>query len=109
MLAGFFIGLIQDLIGGGFIGLNAVSKTTAGFILGLLFPEKPPDTKGVFYSSLILCIFTHDLLYHYIFSRGGYEGFLMFLWKQVLPFSLYNFFICVLISLLPSFKLDYKS
>ncbi len=96
VLAGFGVGLAQDLFGGGFLGVNALAKTAAGFLLAKLFPEKPPEEKWLFLSGLLICVFLHDSVYWFIQGQTEYQGILNLLWRQVLPSALYNGFLTFL-------------
>lgn len=103
-VAGFIIGLAQDLIGGGFIGINSLAKTSAGFILGKMFPKKTPGEWWLFYPGLMICIFVHDFIYHYIMGSVEHLGFLSFLWFRVLPSTAYNFCLCFIVGLMSFVK-----
>ena len=102
ILIGFALGLIQDLAGGGFLGLNALSKSVAGFFIAKLIPKKVPEVRWMYICGGIICILAHDLVHFYIFGQHEYHGFFNFVWRQVLPVSAYNTVIYIIISLLPS-------
>jgi len=102
VLAGFGLGLIQDLIGGGVLGVNALAKSLSGFLMGKLFPEKPPEAKWIFWVGAAICILLHDITYHYISGQSEYQGFLNFIIRRALPTSAYNMIILFLLSLLPA-------
>ncbi|MBC8278273.1 MAG: rod shape-determining protein MreD [FCB group bacterium] len=104
VLLGFLIGLTQDLLGGGFIGLNAMSKTLAAFILAKVFAEEIPHGKLKFYLGVTACILVHDFTYNYVFGQNEYMGFFPFLFRRVLPTSFYNLALVMLIGLIPGKK-----
>jgi rod shape-determining protein MreD len=101
IIFGFGLGLIQDLVGGGFIGLYALSKSVTGFVIGKLFPEKTPEEIWLHIGGIILCILVHDTISSYIYHQDGAVNFFSIFWKQVLPSSLYNLLIFVILKLLP--------
>ena len=98
---GFGLGLIQDILGGGFLGVFALSKSIAGFVIGKIFPEKKPEEKWLWLFGIIMCIIMHDLISQYIFSQGNYSKSYLFLVNQVLPQLAYNCFAAVLIMIIP--------
>lgn len=66
--AGFFAGILTDLISGHFLGLGALSKTIAGFISGnwaKYFPEKTQ-----FIITLAIGGFLHNLIYFFLLTIG---------------------------------------
>lgn len=62
-IAGFALGLIEDLLSGGFIGLNTMTKTLLSFSTGLL--EKSIFHDNIFVPSLLSFVGTilNSLLY----------------------------------------------
>lgn len=100
VIAGFGIGLLQDLFGGGFIGVNALAKTLAGFLLAKLFPEKVPEEKWLYLGRLFLCIILHDFALWFIEGQAEYQGIGALLFRQVLPSVLYNGFLTFLASII---------
>lgn len=97
---GFLTGLMQDFIGGGFIGLNALSKTAAAFLLVKVFPRTKPENSLHYYGGTALCILLHDLIFNYIYGQSNYPGFIGFLTHRVLLNFLYNFIIFIIFSLI---------
>lgn len=74
--AGFFIGLLLDLLSGvdGMLGLAALSKAVAGFLAGYFYNEnKTYQTLGSYQFLLILagCALMHNLIYFTIFLQGS--------------------------------------
>lgn len=71
---GFAIGLVADLVSGGFLGLSALTKTIGGFIAGYFYNEnKTRQTLGS-YRLLAIMLFVglvHNILYFIIFTRGA--------------------------------------
>ena len=96
VFAGFGIGLAQDLLGGGILGLNALSKAAAGYLLAKLFPEKIPDERWLYWGGLTLTVLVHDLIYWYIAGQTEYLGIGQLIYLQVLPQFVYNTFLVLL-------------
>ncbi len=72
-VAGFLVGLLQDLVSTQLFGLAALSKTLAGFLAGSFFNENKTDlTLGTYRFLLIvgLCSMAHNSIYFLIFFQG---------------------------------------
>ena len=99
-LVGFFAGFLQDVAGGGLIGVQALTKALAGFAMGLLVGRFWVASPLVQVPGLVLLTVAEGLtrffllqFFHYPVSLGG----LMI--HVVLPQALYNGFVgaaCVL-------------
>lgn len=107
VLIGLLIGLFQDLLGGEFLGLNAMSKSLAAFVLAKVFPEEIPQDRVKFFLGSTACVLVHDFTYNYIFGQNEYMGFIPFLYLRVLPISVYNLAVIMLIDLIPGKKRRY--
>jgi rod shape-determining protein MreD len=73
-VAGFFIGLLQDIAATKFLGLAALTKTIAGFAMGYFYNENMTEgTLGSyrFVMLVFLAGFLHNLVYFFIFLQGG--------------------------------------
>jgi rod shape-determining protein MreD len=101
VLGGFLLGFLQDLLSGGFLGVSALAKTIAAFLLTKLFRKEGPLHNVSFAAGAALCFIIHDFIYQYIFWQTEYMGFLPFFFKRVLPVTFYNLVIMVLILLIP--------
>ncbi len=106
-ISGFIIGLLQDIINTKFLGLAALSKTIAGFVVGYFFNENTVEqTLGSYrYVLLIgLCSIVQDIVYFTFFFQGG-EGSVFFSTLELtLGMTLYT---CA-ISVLPMFFFSRK-
>lgn len=72
-IAGFAVGLLQDLVSTQFFGLAALSKTVAGFLSGYFFNENKTDqTLGTYRFLLVVgvCSIGHNIIYFLIFLQG---------------------------------------
>ena len=72
-IAGFLVGLLQDLVSTQLFGLAALSKTVAGFLAGYFYNENKTDqTLGTYRFLLVvgLCSLAHNAIYFLIFLQG---------------------------------------
>lgn len=103
-LSGFALGLIQDTVGGGIVGTQALTKAVIGFVAGLLARRLVASSPLVQVLGLVVLTVVEGLarygllqLFHFLAPFGD----LMLL--VVLPQALYNGFLgaaCVLALLL---------
>ncbi len=73
-VAGFAVGLLQDLVAAQLFGLAALSKTTAGFLGGYFYNENKTDkTLGSYQFLLIVgaCSLLHNVVFFTIFLQGS--------------------------------------
>ncbi len=73
-VAGFAVGLLQDLVATQLFGLAALSKTVAGFVGGYFYNENKTDqTLGSYQFLLIvgICSFMHNVIFFLIFLQGS--------------------------------------
>ena len=75
-VAGFFAGLVLDLLSGndGMLGLSALATTSGGFMAGYFYSEnKTLQTLGSYRFILILlsAALVHNLIYFIIFLQGS--------------------------------------
>ncbi|HLE31316.1 MAG TPA: rod shape-determining protein MreD [Bacteroidota bacterium] len=73
-IAGFLVGLLQDLVSIQLFGLAALSKTIAGFLAGYFYNENKTDqTLGTYRFLLVvgLCSLGHNIPYFMIFFQGS--------------------------------------
>lgn len=74
MVAGFLVGLLEDLLTTQFFGLSALTKTIAGFAAGYFFNEnKTVQTLGTYRLVLIILgiAFLHNVVRVGIFLQGS--------------------------------------
>lgn len=72
-VAGFVVGLVQDVVTTQFFGLAALAKTVGGFVGGYFFNENKTDlTLGTyrFVAVVAICSLVHNLIYFGIFFQG---------------------------------------
>jgi rod shape-determining protein MreD len=101
-LVGFVAGCLQDVAGGGLIGVQALTKALAGFAMGLLVGRLWVASPLVQVPGLVLLTVAEGMarflllqFFHYPVSLGG------LMVHVVLPQALYNGFVsalCVLVA-----------
>jgi rod shape-determining protein MreD len=102
--AGFFLGLLVDLISGrdGMLGLAALSKTVAGFVAGYFYNEnKIMQMLGGYQFVLVVAIasIVHNVLYFIVLLQGTEVGWLDAVVFYGLPTTAYT----AALALLPMF------
>lgn len=99
---GFVFGLSEDLLIGKYIGLNALSKASIGYLVGLgenrLYKDNPLiPVAGLFTGTIV-----YEVIYLVLGGLGGMhtepEGFL----RVVLPAAMYNSLVALI--LYPRFR-----
>ena len=103
-LAGFFTGLVLDLLSGsdGMLGLAALSKTAAGFTAGYFFNEnKTVQTLGSYRFILIILSVSlvHNLIYFIIFLQGSGAHW----WQAIILYGLPAALYTAAVGLIPTF------
>jgi rod shape-determining protein MreD len=99
-VAGFIVGFAVDLIGGQFLGLHALSKTTGGFLAGYFFNEnKIKYILGSYEFLLITGItsFVHNIIYFAILVQGSEIPLL----TAIFRFGLFSTLYTIAIALIP--------
>ncbi len=107
-IAGFAVGLLQDLVATQLFGLAALSKTLAGFLGGYFYNENKTDqTLGSYQFLLIVgaCSLLHNVTFFMIFLQGTEVPLL---WT-VLQYSLATTAYTGAISALPMFAFARKA
>jgi len=101
-VAGFLVGLLQDLVSTQLFGLAALSKTVAGFLAGYFYNENKTDqTLGTYRFLLIvgLCSLVHNGIYFLIFLQGTDSSLIL----STVQFSLATTAYTMAVSALPMF------
>jgi rod shape-determining protein MreD len=93
-LSGFVLGLVQDTVGGGFVGAQALTKALVGFAAGLMGERLWVSNPLVQVPGLVLLTFAEGLsrygllqLFHFPASFGD------LMLHVILPQALYNGFL----------------
>lgn len=101
-IGGFFIGLIQDIFETQFLGLSSLCKSIAGFIAGRMkTKEREPNLINIGTFIFIIGLL-HNIIYYSIRLLGSGYGFLIILFRFILPETFYTLvFGLIIFSLLP--------
>jgi rod shape-determining protein MreD len=89
-IAGFCIGLAQDLTNPAFLGLNALTKSLLGFTSGTLRGHLNASNLPMHAGVLFLAVLGHDLVYWTIFTHLALSDLFMGLLTRSLPTALYT-------------------
>ncbi len=96
-LAGFVVGLVQDLSNPGLLGLHALCKSCLGFGVGALRGRLVYGLALVNGLLITLSVLSHDLLFLLVQSRLKEEAFLGPFFTQSLPVAIYSGLVGVVI------------
>ena len=101
-VAGFFLGLIMDIISGNFLGLSGLSKSVCGFVAGYFYDENKTTQALATYRFALMVLFVsvvHNLIYFTIFVQGSELPF----WRTLALFGLTTSLYTSALSFLPIF------
>lgn len=91
---GFIAGMLQDMAGGGLVGVQALTKALAGFAMGLLVGRLWVSSPLVQVPALVLLTLTEGLLRFLLLQLFHFPASLGQLMTHViLPQALYNGFV----------------
>ena len=102
LFAGFFIGLLFDIISVDIIGTNALAKTVAAFIAGFFYKERETSkiTKSnKFILITLLVTLIHNLIYFFFYIKTSDQNFMVFYLRYGLSATLYTTFCASLVFL----------
>jgi len=107
ILVGFSVGLLEDSLNTGFIGLTALSKSIAGYVAGLYYGRRPtltlPWTALVVFSTA----FAHDLVHSVVLSIGKHVSVVYLILASAFPSAAYTTVVAVIVyHLLPKRMLN---
>ncbi len=98
-VTGFAAGLLQDLVATKFLGLAALAKTIACFVLGYFYNENMVEqTLGSYRFVMLVAFgaFLHDLIYFLIFLQGTEQPIFFLTLELGAGMALYTAVIAVL-------------
>ena len=90
VLAGFLIGLAQDVTNPAFLGLNALAGSVVGFAAGSSREHLDATSPVLSAATLFVAVLVHDLVYLTIFTHLALSGLLLGLLTRSLPTALYT-------------------
>jgi rod shape-determining protein MreD len=89
-LAGFAIGLAQDLTNPAFLGLNALTKSLVGWGAGTMRSHLNAGSLPLHAGVLFVAVLAHDLVYWTIFTRLALSDLLIGMLTRSLPTAAYT-------------------
>ena len=106
--AGFFIGMIGDIVNWKLLGVGALSKTISGYVAGgaARFFQDRSQVVLTFLFTLLITGFLHDFLYFYLNTLGKEISWGVLIFAQIIPNLLYTAIIGVVIFFILSNWLD---
>ncbi|MBN1352411.1 rod shape-determining protein MreD [candidate division KSB1 bacterium] len=108
-VAGFIIGLFQDIWDTQFIGLSSLCKSVSGFVAGQLKNREPEPGLVTLGTFLLIIGLLHNLVFFTIKLLGSGYGFFIIVFRFVLPSTLYTLVIGLIIfSILPEKWLKFQ-
>ena len=90
ILAGFFIGLLDDMTMTGLLGLSALCMALAGFVAGTFYGVKAGLNKGILLVILLISALVHECVSGFITSFAPEQNFFLILMRYSLPTMLYT-------------------
>lgn len=89
-IAGFSIGLLQDLDAPGPLGLNALAKTLVGFLIAKAGFRVHRSNVGVRFAFFFTALLVHDVVYFGVLTNGDMGDFVTQMAFVGLPSALYT-------------------
>ncbi len=93
IIAGFLIGITLDVVSFDLVGINAFTKTIAGFIAGSFYQEGKEQLilHGLkFLFIVFISSFAHNLIYFFFYIKLSDITFVSFFLKYGVAFSFYT-------------------
>ncbi|HET9252224.1 MAG TPA: rod shape-determining protein MreD [Candidatus Eisenbacteria bacterium] len=96
-IAGFGVGLLQDLDAPGPLGLNAFSKSLVAFLVAKAGFRVHRSNLGVRFAFFFLAMLAHDIVYFAVATGGELRAFLVQMLTVALPSALYTTVVVLLL------------
>jgi rod shape-determining protein MreD len=95
MTAGFFLGVLLDVVSGGdtMLGLSALTKSVAGFLAGYWYSDNKieQNLSGIQFPLLLIAVsLVHNLLYFLIFLQGSDISWNVAILQYGIPATVYT-------------------
>lgn len=97
---GFSLGLIFDMVSGGFLGLTSLTKALSGFLAGYFYNENKIEITLGSYRFLLIVFFAsvlHNFLYFLIYHQGSEIN----LWSAVVNLGTTSTLYTTTVSIIP--------
>ena len=89
-IAGFAVGLLQDLDASGPLGLNAFSKSLVAFLVAKAGFRVHRSNLGVRFAFFFFAMLAHDVVYFAVATGGEARAFFIQMLTVALPSALYT-------------------
>jgi len=89
-VAGFLIGFIQDLFNPELLGVNALTKTVLGYVMGYAGAKTESDHVVLLAAAFFVGALMHDFVYLLFFTGLAPLKFLALFFTKALPSALYT-------------------
>jgi rod shape-determining protein MreD len=89
-IAGFTVGLLQDLDAPGPLGLNALAKSVVGFLVAKAGFRVHRSNVGVRFAFFFVALLVHDIIYFGAITNGDWGDFMREMFFVGLPSALYT-------------------
>jgi len=94
--AGFFVGMMSDLLSWKLLGLGALTKTISGYVAAIV--GKFLQDRNQFILTLFITGFIHDLFFYFIITLGKEIVWRVLIFAQIIPNLLYTAIIGIVIN-----------
>jgi len=89
-LAGFFLGLLQDLLVPETLGMNALAKAIVGWQAGKLSGQLAIDGPPLYLGLVTAAVLAHDFVYLLCFTRFDLGRFFAMFFTHAIPTAIYT-------------------
>jgi rod shape-determining protein MreD len=89
-LAGFFLGLFQDLLVPETLGMNALAKAIVGWQAGKLSGQLALDGPPLYLGLITAAVLVHDFVYLLCFTRFDIGRFFAMFFTHAVPTAIYT-------------------
>jgi rod shape-determining protein MreD len=90
VVAGFLVGLAQDVTNPSFLGLDALAGSVLGFAVGSLREQLDATSPVLAAALLFFSVLVHDVIYLTIFTHLALSGLFLGLLTHSFPTALYT-------------------
>ena len=96
-IAGFFVGLLQDILTGGLLGLSSFTKSIVGFLSGFTAKKEKQSSVNSYLVTLTVVTVVHNILFFTLYTIDiDISGTNLILYS-ILPASIYTILSGILI------------
>jgi rod shape-determining protein MreD len=109
---GFSIGLVFDMVSGGFLGLSSLTKALCGFSAGYFYNENKIEITLGSYRFLLVVLFSsilHNFIYFLLYQQGSEINIWLAVLKIGLTTTLYTTTVSIIPVLIYARKYSFKT